>query len=205
VRELRSRQQRNFLTTLALSQGVPMLLGGDEIGRTQRGNNNAYCQDNELSWYDWELDDERRDLLAFARRAFGLRSEHPVFRRRRWLTGTELLGSGARDVVWLTPAATELTAADWRNPHTRALDVFLNGDEITGRAPDGTRVRDARFLVLANAWWESLDFTVPGEPLGARWRRVLDTADPAGGARDYVAGAPVPVAGRALVVLERAG
>jgi isoamylase len=207
IRSLRARQQRNLLTTLALSQGLPMVLGGDELGRTQQGNNNAYCQDNELSWTDWSLDDERRELLAFARRALGLRRAHPVFRRRRWLTGTETLGSGARDVVWLTPAGTELTAADWANPLTRALGIFLNGDEITGRAPDGSRVRDARFLVLANAWWEPLDFTLPGEPLGARWALALDTADPAAaaGSRDYGAGAAAAVAGRALVVLERAG
>jgi glycogen operon protein len=182
-----------------------MLLGGDELGRTQHGSNNAYCQDNEISWYDWELDADRRALLAFAQWVFSLRRDHRVFRRRRWLGGTESLGSGAPEVVWLTPAGAELTAADWENPFARALGVFLNGEEITERAVDGSRVADARFLVLLNAWWETLEFTLPGEPLGARWSRVLDTADPAAapGSPAFGAGEQVPVVGRALVVLER--
>jgi isoamylase len=192
VRALRSRQQRNFIAALALSQGTPMLLGGDEIGRTQQGNNNAYCQDNEISWYDWELDDDRREVLAFARRAFALRREHAVLRQRHWPTG----------IRWLTPDARELQVSDWQAPYARALGVLLNGDEIQGRAADGSRVRDARLLVLLNAWWEDLGFALPD----GRWSLLLDSAEPgaAAGSRTYALTTDrVPVAGRALVVLER--
>jgi glycogen operon protein len=200
IRALRARQQRNFLTTLAISQGTPMLLGGDELGRTQQGNNNAYCQDNELAWYDWELDDERRELLEFARRAFGLRREHPVLRRRHWLTGGESFGSGAPDAVWLTPDGRAMRDSDWQAPYARAVGVLLNGEEIRGRAPDGSRVVDSRLLVLLNAWWGELRFAPPD----GRWSLLLDTADPAAesGSRVY-AGERIPVAGRAIVVLER--
>ncbi len=206
VRELRARQQRNFLATLALSQGTPLLFGGDELGRTQHGNNNAYCQDNELSWYDWALDDDRGRLLAFAQRAFALRRAHPVLRRRHWLTGRETRGSGTPDVVWLTPAGTEMSTADWSSPFARALGVLLNGEEIAGRAADGSRVVDARLLVLLNAWWDELDFSLPGEPAAPAWSLLLDTADPeaAAGSRTYAGRGSAPVAGRALVVLERA-
>jgi glycogen operon protein len=190
VRALRARQQRNFLASLAVSQGVPMLLGGDEIGRTQRGNNNAYCQDNELSWYDWQLDDERRALLEFTRRAFALRA-HPNLRRRRWLTG-------AGDVAWLRPDGLEMMPADWSTPFARSLGVFLNGEAISGRDPEGRRVVDASLLVLLNAWWEPLEFVLPE---GA-WTLALDTADPA--AAPAPAAGPVGIAGRSLVVLERA-
>jgi isoamylase len=202
VRDLRARQQRNFLLSLAASQGVPMILGGDEIGRTQQGNNNAYCQDNELSWYDWQLDAERRDLLAFACEAFRLRRAHPVLHRRRWLTGASLLGSGAPDVSWLRPDGGAMTVADWLNPFARALAVFLNGDEITGRDPGGRRVTDARFLVCLNAWWEPLEFAVPGDPLGREWRVVVDTGEP-GASRTVSVGEHVPVAGRGALVVER--
>jgi glycogen operon protein len=187
VRALRARQQRNFLATLALSQGTPMLLGGDELGRTQQGNNNAYCQDNELAWYDWELDDERRELLAFARRAFALRREHPVLRQRHWPDG----------ITWLTPDARELRSSDWQVPYARAVGMLLDGDRIRGRAADGTRVVDATLLVLLNAWWEALEFALPG----GEWSLLLDTADP--GAGVGLRGDRVTVAGRALVLLER--
>jgi glycogen operon protein len=199
---LRARQRRNFLASLAFSQGVPMLLGGDELGRTQLGNNNPYCQDNELSWHDWALDDERRDLLEFTRRVFALRRAHPVLRRRRWLTGRELSGSGAKDVVWLTPDGRELAESDWANRWARALGMFLNGDEIAGRDAGGRRVVDARLLLLLNAWWETVAFAVPGEPLGGGWRLVLDTNEPGAAARTFAAGERVPLAGRSLALLE---
>ena len=199
VLELRARQQRNFLAALALSQGVPMLLGGDELGRTQQGNNNAYCQDNELSWFDWELDEPRRALLEFARRAFALRRAHPVFRRRHWLTGA------GGDVVWLAPDGMPMTAVAWGDPTARALGILLDGDELAQRAADGTPVVDATFLVLANASWEPLDFTPPRDAPDARWSVVLDTADPLvePGSRTHPASAPVRVAGRSLAVLRR--
>ncbi|MFL6017432.1 MAG: glycogen debranching protein GlgX [Gaiellaceae bacterium] len=191
IRALRARQQRNFIASLALSQGTPMLLGGDEIGRTQQGNNNAYCQDNAIAWYDWELDDERRELLAFARRAFTLRREHPVLHQRHWPAG----------ITWLTPDGREMQGPDWQARYARAVGMLLDGEEIRGRASDGSRVRDASLLVLLNAWWEQLDFTLPE----GRWSLLLDTADANAGAgsRTHTAGEPVTVAGRALVVLER--
>jgi glycogen operon protein len=200
IRALRAKQQRNFLAFLALSQGVPMLLGGDEIGRVQRGNNNAYCQDNAISWHDWQLDDERRDMLAFAQRVVQLRHAHPALRRRRWLTGRETMGSGAPDVAWFRPDGAEMRLEDWRDPYARALGVFLNGDEIPGREADGRPIVDARFLILLNAWWDPFDFAVAGPPYGANWQRVLDTADPAVAA--HPVGDRVTVAGRSLVVLQ---
>jgi isoamylase len=202
VRALRVRRQRTFIATLAFSQGVPMLLGGDEIGRTQNGNNNAYCQDNELSWYDWELDDERRELLEFTRSVLALRRAHPVLRRRRWLLGSETMGSGAPDVVWLTPDGHDETSADWARPDARALALFLNGGEIAGRDADGSRVADSSFLLLLNAWWESLPFLAPGPPLAERWTVALDTAASSSGT--FEAGERVTVEGRSLVLLESA-
>jgi glycogen operon protein len=196
------RRQRTFIATLAFSQGVPMLLGGDEIGRTQNGNNNAYCQDNELSWYDWELDDERRELLEFTRSVLALRRAHPVLRRRRWLLGSETMGSGAPDVVWLTPDGHDETSADWARPDARALALFLNGGEIAGRDADGSRVADSSFLLLLNAWWEPLPFVAPGPPLAERWTVALDTAASSSGT--FEAGARVTVEGRSLVLLESA-
>jgi isoamylase len=192
IRELRARQQRNFIASLALSQGTPMLLGGDEIGRTQQGNNNAYCQDNAIAWYDWELDDERRELLAFARRAFALRREHPVLRQRHWPTA----------ITWLTPDGRELQGPDWQAQYARAVGMLLDGEEIRGRANDGSRVRDASLLVLLNAWWEQLEFALPE----GRWSLLLDTAEAnaAAGSRTYTSPADrIPVAGRGLVVLGR--
>jgi glycogen operon protein len=190
VRALRARQQRNFIASLVLSQGTPMLLGGDEIGRTQQGNNNA-CQDNAIAWYDWELDDERRELLAFARRAFTLRREHPVLRQRHWPTG----------ITWLTPDGREMQGADWQAQYARAAGMLVDGEQIRGRANDGSRVRDASLLVLLNAWWERLEFALPE----GRWSLLLDTADAnaAAGSRAYATGDRVTVAGRAIVVLER--
>jgi isoamylase len=192
VRALRARQQRNFIASLALSQGMPMLLGGDEIGRTQHGNNNAYCQDNEIAWYDWELDDERRELLAFARRAFALRKKHPVLRQRHWPTG----------ITWLTPDGREMQGTDWQAQYARAVATLLDGEQIEGRATDGSRVRDSSLLVVLNAWWEELHFALPQ----GRWSLLLDTADAsaAAGSRTYTTAADrVPVAGRAIVVLVR--
>ncbi|HZQ81648.1 MAG TPA: glycogen debranching protein GlgX, partial [Gaiellaceae bacterium] len=154
VLALRARQQRNFLATLFLSQGVPMLLGGDELARTQHGNNNAYCQDNEISWFDWAHADS--DLLAFTRQLIRLRGQHPVFRRRRFLAGAD-----AHELGWFIPAGTAMTDADWKDDSALALAVYLDGSDSPDRAADGTELLDDDFLVLVNAWWELLDFILP--------------------------------------------
>ena len=178
VNALRERQQRNFLATLFLSQGVPMLLGGDEIARTQRGNNNAYCQDNEISWIGWELDDRAERLLAFARRLIELRTTHPVFHRADFLTGEERLGSGAPDVWWFRPDGRKMTQRNWRDDNALTLGVFLNGSEIPTLTAQGAPVIDDTFLILFNAWDGPIAFTLPSVAFGRRWAHELSTAAP---------------------------
>jgi glycogen operon protein len=190
VRALRSRQQRNFLATLLLSQGVPMLLAGDEIGRTQQGNNNAYCQDNEVSWVDWTLDAERASLLGFVRRLIQLRREHPVFRRRDFFQGRPLHGGGVKDILWLRPDGDEMSDHEWEREHARCLAVYLAGDGLNEVDRRGRSLRDDDFLMLFNAHHEEIAFVLPALP-GEPWRCLLDTAWSDG------AGCP-PGAGKAL-------
>jgi isoamylase len=180
VLALRRRQVRNFLTTLFLSQGVPMLAGGDEIGRTQRGNNNAYCQDNEISWYDWEHADET--LLGFTRDLIRLRSGHPVFCRRRWFQGLAIRGSKVADIGWFTPGGTEMSDEDWQAGFAKSLGVFLNGQAIATVDERGKRVVDDSFYVIFNANHEPIQFVMPEPKWGERWTIVLDTNE----AADYV-------------------
>jgi isoamylase len=203
VNALRARQKRNFLATLFLSQGVPMLLGGDELGRTQRGNNNGYCQDSELSWFDWEATDEA--LLEFTRRLIRFRREHPVFRRRRWFEGRPLRGSRVSDIAWFDPAGTEMSDEQWQVGFAKSLAVFLNGDAIPSPGPRGERVTDASFLVFFNAHHEALPFRLPEARWGRSWRRVLDTGTgfEDGTAPAVAAGAEITVDGRSVVVLRR--
>jgi isoamylase len=172
IRALRARQSRAMLTTELLSFGVPMLLGGDERGRTQQGNNNAYCQDNELTWFDWSTGDD--DLLAYTRRLIAFRRQHPVFRRRRFLAGTE-----ASELGWFTFTGTPMTAADWGDPGALSLAIYLDGSDDPDRAEDGTPLLDDDFLVLFNAWWEPLDFVIPETRAGREWRAEIDSYDPA--------------------------
>ncbi|MET7614648.1 glycogen debranching protein GlgX, partial [Streptomyces seoulensis] len=182
VLELRARQQRNLLATLLLSQGIPMLGHGDELGRTQRGNNNAYCQDNEISWIDWDLTDEQRALADFTRRLIGLRAEHPVLRRRRFFRGeTETRRKQPLpDLIWLRPDAREMNDQDWRRGDAHSVGVFLNGDAIAERDAYGGRVVDDSFLLLLNGFWEPVDFRLPAASYGERWTTLIDTADPEG-------------------------
>ncbi|HEX5757956.1 MAG TPA: glycogen debranching protein GlgX [Thermoanaerobaculia bacterium] len=198
----RRRRQRSFLATLLLSQGVPMLLGGDELGRTQRGNNNAYCQDDELSWFDWEGGDE--ELLEFTARLVRFRRRHPVFRRRRFFQGRPVRGTGSSDIVWLRPDGLTMRDEDWAAGFARSLAVFLNGRQIPSRGPRGERIADASFLLLFNAHHEPVLFRLPEAPWSGRWLEVLDTAKPLpeDGA-ETAAGEEVAVAGRAVVVLRR--
>jgi isoamylase len=205
ISALRARQQRNFLATLFLSQGVPMLLGGDELGRTQQGNNNAYCQDNELSWYDWNLSDEGRQLLEFTRRLIVLRHEHPVFRRPEFLTGEERLGSGAPDVHWFRPDGRKMAQRNWQSGDWLTLGVFLNGAEIPTVSSTGSSVVDDTFVILFNASGEGVEFRLPAVTYGRRWSHELSTADPSlpAGHALHAARAALPVESRSLIVLRR--
>jgi isoamylase len=191
IKALRARQQRNFLTTLLLSQGVPMIVGGDEWGRTQSGNNNAWCQDNEISWFDWANADG--ELVAFVQRLILLRREHPVFRRSAFLTGREVRGSGLPDVWWFRPDGRRMTQRDWRREDARTLGVFLNGAEIPSRTSTGEEIVDDSFLVLFNAHFEPVTFTLPTRRFGARWSVELATGE---GAQEGV------IVGRADVLLQ---
>jgi glycogen operon protein len=173
VNMLRSRQQRNLLATLLLSQGVPMLLGGDEIGRTQQGNNNGYCQDNELTWHDWEAVDE--PLLEFTRQLIHFRASHPVFRRRRWFQGRPFRGPGVRDIEWFAPNGQEMTDRDWEAAHVSLLGIFLSAEGLRATL-DGRPVSDDSFYVALNAGTRDRRFRLPPERLGSRWRTVMDTA-----------------------------
>jgi hypothetical protein len=151
-----------MLGTLLLSFGVPLLLGGDELGRTQGGNNNAYCQDNEISWYDWSAVDD--GLLSFTAGLVAFRRAHPVFRRHRFLTGAQ-----TAELSWFIPAGTPMTSGDWSDPNALAVGIYLDGSDDPDRAADGTLLLDDDFLVLVNAWWEPLDFTIPPIRPGQAW------------------------------------
>jgi isoamylase len=171
VVELRTRQRRNFLATLLLSQGVPMLLGGDELARTQRGNNNAYCQDSELSWFDWEQADQ--SLIEFTRHLITLRRQHPTFRRRRWFQGRDI--RGREDIAWFSPDGSEMSEEDWEAGFAKSLGVFFSGDAVTAVDDRGRPTLDDSFLVLFNAHFEPISFTLPAK-YGLAWRLEVDTA-----------------------------
>jgi isoamylase len=207
VNELRDRQTRNILATLLLSQGTPMLLAGDELRRTQRGNNNAYCQDNELSWLDWDVDERGQALLEFTKRLLRLRGEHPVFRRSAFLTGEARQGSGAPDVWWFRPDGRRMTQTDWSRGDAFTLGAFLNGSEIPTLTFDGEPVADDSFIVLFNAWRDPVTFVLPPTRFGRRWAHELCTGEPElpPNGSTLSARAQVPLRGRALRVLRRVG
>jgi glycogen operon protein len=174
INALRRRQEKNFLATLLLSQGVPMLLAGDELGRTQQGNNNAYCQDNELSWVDWEHVDE--DILAFLCQLTDLRRSHAVFRRHRFFQGRPIHGTDIGDIAWFRPDGSLMSDDDWHASYAKTLGVFLNGDALPWNDPRGHPVRSGSFFMIFNAHSETIEFTLPGEQWGKEWGYVLDTA-----------------------------
>ena len=190
-----------------LSQGVPMLLGGDEIGRTQGGNNNAYCQDSEISWYDWASADEA--LLQFARRLIRLRQRHPVFCRRRWFYGRPIHGSDVSDIGWFTPAGTQMSEENWQAGFAKSLGVFLNGDAIPTPNERGERVMDDSFYVMFNAHHELLKFKLPDKKWGTRWTEMLNTYESSDQmseeriGEEFTAGAEVEVAAWSLLLLRR--
>ncbi|MGB3438380.1 MAG: glycogen debranching protein GlgX [Actinophytocola sp.] len=197
ILDLRARQRRAMLTTLFLSFGVPMLLGGDELGRTQRGNNNAYCQDNPLSWYDWSATDKQ--LTEFTRTLIALRGAHPVFRRRRFLTGV-----AAEELRWFTPGGARMTDADWNDPATRSVALYVDGADDPDLADDGTLLTDDDFLILVNAWWEPLDFAVPETRPDQAWTPTIDTYEPTGFslAAPLSPGDHITVHPRSIIVLQ---
>jgi glycogen operon protein len=200
---LRNRQKRNFLATLLLSQGIPMLLGGDEISRTQGGNNNAYCQDSIISWFDWENADQT--LLDFTRRLIRLRKKHPIFRRRRFFEGKAIHGAGVHDIKWVTPEGQEMSDEDWEVGYAKSLAVFLNGEGILDTDMRGEPITDESFYILFNAHHEPMDFTLPLANWSRRWIKVFATSDlsfPEEETR-YLAGKPVPMEARSLMVLRR--
>jgi glycogen operon protein len=204
VGELRARQVRNFLVTLFCSQGVPMLTAGDELGRTQQGNNNAYCQDNEISWVDWDGASKHAGLLEFTRMLAELRRAHPVFRRRRFFSGQLEAVSGLRDIIWLAPSGRQMTESDWRDGQAKSVGVFLNGAAITEPGPRGDVVRDDSFLLLFNARAEPVSFRLPEAGFPAAWQVVADTSAVAAAAPPQVlaAAAHAEVAGRTVLVLQ---
>jgi glycogen operon protein len=176
---LRERQKRNFLATLFFSQGVPMLLGGDEFGRTQHGNNNAYCQDNPVSWFNWEWDENANKLFDFTCRLIRLRKENPILHRRKFFIGRKILGSEINDIHWLRPDGGEMSHDDWNNRHTRCLGMLLNGDAMTELDEEGNRIQADILLILLNAWSGGINFKLP--TLSAQfnnWSVLLDTFSP---------------------------
>ncbi|MGH7447974.1 MAG: glycogen debranching protein GlgX, partial [Longimicrobiales bacterium] len=199
---LRERQKRNLLATLLLSQGVPMLRGGDELSHTQRGNNNAYCQDNEIGWLDWELDEPRRAQLEFTRRVIGLRARHPVLRRKRFYQGLRIRGSDVRDLTWLRPDGEQMTDEEWGAGWNRAMGVMLAGDALGEVDEDGNLVVDDTLLLLLNAHTEPVRFRLPAHN-GGRWEVLIDTSRPDGieTREGYPPGAVVALRDRSLLLL----
>ncbi len=208
IRKLRLRQMRNLMATLLMSQGLPMILAGDEFGRTQGGNNNAYCQDSEIGWVDWMAaqDDEAQSMLAFTKRLIALRRDHIVFRRNRYFHGQVIPGTNVKDVVWLRPDGEEMTAGDWNDPDARGIAVRLSGEAgLTHVSARGEQEIDDTFVILMNVWHESITFAMPQDSAEHVWTVVLDTVNglSAHDERIHEAGEPVTVEGRSLQLLVR--
>jgi glycogen operon protein len=200
---LRERQKRNLLATLFLSQGVPMLVAGDEMGNTQGGNNNAYCQDNEISWIDWDLDERRKALLEFTSRLIHFRHRQPVLQRRRFFRGERIWDSESRDLVWFRPDGTEMSAEDWQKPFVRSLAFLLGGDAIPMVDERGQRIVGDGLLVLLNAHHEAVRMTVPPPQQGCRWLIEFYTADDRRGPEEPVPAGHFELTGRSLAVFRQ--
>lgn len=207
VLQLRERQRRNFLATLLLSQGVPMLLAGDEIGRSQQGNNNAYCQDNEISWINWSIQEKNQELLDFARELIYFRHQHPVLRRRKWFQGRPIRGFGVSDIGWYNPDGGEMTDEQWDIGYSKAISVFLNGEGIATPGPRGERIIDESFLIFFNAHYETIEFVLPTGLQDREWAVVIDTKEPRFVTTEqiYANEQVVLVNARSLVLLRRLG
>jgi glycogen operon protein len=199
---MRKQQMRNFMTTLFLSQGVPMIVAGDELGRTQGGNNNAYCQDNEISWIDWHAAD--LDLLTFSKKIIHFCRRHPVFNRRKWFKGQPYKGVGVEDIAWFRPDGSEMTEDNWRDDYAKTLGIFLNGKAIPSPGPKGEKIVDDSFFLIFNAYHENISFKLPPQKFGRKWLKILDTAfnyfEETGEA--FASGKPIQIAGRSVVLLK---
>jgi glycogen operon protein len=200
---LRNKQKRNFLTTLFLSQGVPMLVSGDELGKTQGGNNNAYCQDNEISWINWQNAD--KDLLSFVRKLMHFQHAHPSFCRRRWFIGQRIQGSDVHDIAWFLPDGSEMSEENWQHDFAKSLGVFLNGRGIRSEGYKGERITDNSFYIVFNAYEGELPYVLPSEEFGNTWVKVIDTHEnyfEEEGGQIYTPGETIKVQGRSVVVLK---
>ena len=200
---LRRKQKRNFLTTLFLSQGVPMLVAGDELSRTQNGNNNAYCQDNETSWINWQNAD--KDLLSFTQKLTHFQHAHPVFCRRRWFKGRPIKGSGVEDIAWFLPNGSSMTEDNWREDFAKSLGVFLNGKALKAEGPKGEHLTDDSFYIIFNAYHSELPYVLPSEEFGAAWIKVIDTHEnffEEEGGQNFLPGETISVQGRSVIVLK---
>jgi glycogen operon protein len=200
IGRLRERQKRNLLATLLFSQGVPMLLGGDELSRTQGGNNNAYCQDNEVSWVHWDLAPEARKLLEFTAHLIALRNAHPLFRRRTYFRGRAVRDPAVKDLMWLAPSGNEMTDEEWSQSFHRCLGVFMSGRGLAERNEHGRPVEDDDLLLLLNAHHERIDFRLPGEP-PVHWNTLVDTHAPDALPTPFPCGATYPLEGRSVALL----
>jgi isoamylase len=207
INALRAQQKRNFLASLFLSQGVPMLVAGDEMGRTQSGNNNGYCQDSELSWVNWDLKPEDRELLEFTRRLIGITKDHPVFRRHSFFQGQHIHGTDVKDIVWLKPDGTEMTDEEWQKTYARCLGVSLAGEALDEVDDRGHPIKDDNFLLLLNAHHEEIPFVLPMIRTGKRWMLEFDTSSSGGLSRNslFPANQPYSLQGRSAVLLREVG
>jgi isoamylase len=203
VNQLRARQKRNFVATLLLSQRVPMLLAGDEIGHTQGGNNNAYCQHNEISWLNWDKEQVDRELLTFVQRLIALRKDHPLFRRRNFFQGRQIRGAGVKDIVWLRPQGQEMTDVEWNQDFARCLGVSLSGQALDEVDERGQRTQDDNFLLLMNAHYEPIPFVLPAPPSNSGWVAIVDTSCQGTHYPDafYAPGSRYPLQARSLALL----
>jgi glycogen operon protein len=199
---LREKQKRNFIATLFLSQGVSMLCGGDEIGRTQHGNNNAYCQDNELSWFSWKLTPAKKDLLEFTRFMIRFRKSQPVLMRRKFFQGRSLCEAGAKDLVWLEPNGQEIDGEAWKSPSLRCLGVRLSGTELEETDEEGDLLVGDTLLLLFNAHPEPVVFLLPKLAPDEQWERIVDSAEPRWGRRSAIQDPSYQLSGRSVVVLQ---
>jgi glycogen operon protein len=191
------------MATLLLSQGVPMMYAGDAIGHTQNGNNNAYCQDNDISWLKWDLKPEERDFLAFVQRMINLRKRHPVFRRRHFFQGRPIKGANVKDVLWLNPSGNEMSEDEWHDPSVHGLGMFLSGQGLEETDERGRKLSDTDFLLLLNSHHEDVAFTLPAIRKGSRWIAWMDTSHEGGlrAADTHESGTAYPLQARSMVVL----
>lgn len=201
--KLRKLQKRNLLTTLFLSQGVPMLVAGDELGKTQKGNNNAYCQDNEISWIDWENADE--SLMEFTKHLISIKKSHPSFCRRRWFQGQPIKGSELHDIAWFLPEGGVMEEHNWNEDFAKSLGVFLNGQGLHSVGMKGERIVDDSFYIIFNAYHDQLDYVLPSVEYADGWMKILDTADDQASTSHYPAASIIQVSGRSVVLLKSIG